>query len=131
MFVITDGESAPIDESAIAHAYSGQPKPTLVVLRVGRSGEQVFDAQGRPERGYAATQDGSLALELITSITGAGMFAEDEAVAAARHALAEIGATGPTEMQGRGVDRRPLGAWAFAVAIVPLAYLLRRRNADL
>lgn len=129
--VITDAESDPIDEVALDAAFRAEPHTTLVLVRMGRSGEQVFDARGRPEPGYQPPGSPDATARAVAAATSGRVFAEDRADAAARAVRAALGASGPTVAHGRGERRHALAPWLVALAALPLAALLSWRNLDL
>jgi hypothetical protein len=101
-----------------------------VLVRVGRDGERVFDDQGREEPGYAPVSGAAEIVDSVAAATAGSVYSERDARAAVGAAVAAVGA-GPTGSAGRGAHRLPLAPWVLAAAVLPLGYLLRRRNLDL
>jgi len=126
--VLTDAESDPIDSDVLDGAYRAVPQTTLVLVRVARAGERVFDEQGRPEPGYVAGPGAGAIAAQVAGIAGGRVFGEGQAAAAGRAAVEALGAGGRTQAWARGERRRPLGPYALVVSALPLAYLVRLRN---
>jgi hypothetical protein len=128
--VLTDGETAPVDPDALDAAFRAVPQTALLLVHVGRRGERVYDAGGVAEPGYDPPVDGATAVRGVASLTAGLAFEESDAGAVAAAAREAVGASGPTAELVRGERRTPLSPWVLAASIVPLAYLVRRRNVD-
>lgn len=129
--VLTDAESVPVDAAALDAAFRAVPRTALVLLRVGREGERVYDEGGLEEPGYRPVAGAAALAASVAALTSGRAFAEDEVEEAVAAALESVGERGPTAAAVRGERRRPLGPWLLGAAAVPLALLLRRRNLDL
>lgn len=129
--VITDAESTHLDEGSLDSAFRAAPRTALVIVRVGHGGERVHGRDGRVEEGYAPVPRAAEIASRVAALTSGRAFSESEPAAVVRAAVDAVGATGPTASTGRGERRRPLAAWVLALAVVPLGYLVRRRNLDL
>jgi hypothetical protein len=129
--VLTDGETAPVDPDALDAAFRAVPRTALLLVHVGRRGERVYDANGLPEPEYEPpSSDGAAAVRSVASLTAGSAYDESDAGAVAAAARAAVGADGPTAELARGERRTPLAPWVLAAAVVPLAFLVRRRNVD-
>jgi hypothetical protein len=110
-------------------AFRAVPRTALVLVRVGRDGERVFDDQGRAEAAYEPVLGAAAIVDAVAAATSGSVYSEREARAALGAAVAAVGA-GPTGSAGRGARRLPLAPWVLAAAALPLGYLIRRRNLD-
>jgi hypothetical protein len=123
--VFSDSESADFDEGRLAGAFS-EEGVELIVVRIWREGERVFGPQGTPEP-YTADSDSAAVAERLAATVGGRSFDEDElddAVAAARSAVG----TGATVVRTEQSEIDPLGPYVFLAALLPLGFLLYRRN---
>jgi hypothetical protein len=101
--VLTDGESREFDVAALREALAVGPPTRFVVVRFWREHERVWDGNV-PERDYRADPDG--------------------AIRAARQAVGR----GPVVAKGETLDVVALGRWFALAALLPLGFLLWRRN---
>lgn len=120
-FVLSDGESRfyPVGTTAAALARGGI---RLVVVRIWHADERVF-VRGRRDPGYRP--DPKAAAQL-TRLAGPLVFSEHDLGGVVSAARAILG-RGPLEITGRRDRTVPLGQYAALAAILPLAFLLRRR----
>jgi hypothetical protein len=123
LVVLTDGESQPVDAS-LESAFGGGTTEALFV-HLWRDGERIF-VGGVPERSYQPDGASRAALERVAGLTGGTVFAEGApaAAAAARAALGE----GPTRERVLDGERRALMPYAAALVLLPLGFVLLRRN---
>ncbi|HEU6446504.1 MAG TPA: hypothetical protein VFL61_15730 [Gaiellaceae bacterium] len=123
--LFTDGETTGFDASGIADALAGA-NIELIVVRVWRDGERVFGPNGAPEP-YEPDPASADSAEGLASAAGGQAFDEDElgdAIGAARTVLGE----GETVTRAVETDIDPLAPYVFLAALVPLGFLLYRRN---
>lgn len=124
--VLTDGESLPVRvgplESALARG-----NVTLLLVHVWGVDERIFRPNGLPLREYLADPDTPGFLESLTNAIGARVFAEDEASRVAAAAREAIG-SGPTGPSGRELQSLELAPYAVLGSLVPLLFLVWRRN---
>ena len=126
--VLTDAESDAVDYGAVARAFRSDPPTDLVLVRLGGPGEQVYDARGRPEADYDQPATGAATARRLAAVAGGTAFVEGQDDKALAAALAGLGRDGPKEAHGRGELRTPLAPYAVLAAVLPLAWLIRRRN---
>ncbi len=122
--VLTDGESRPFDPASVA-ASLGSTK--LVLVHVWGSREAVFKPDGTPEGAYRPNPASGAALTSLANATGGSVFGEGQAGAAAKAVRQALG-SGPTERLGLEPHTRPLGRFAGLLALLPLGFVLWRRN---
>lgn len=126
LVVLTDGESQSFSAAAVARALRSGPGVSLVLVRIWAEDERVFGASGQPES-YRPDPESGPALESLAVTTGGRVFAESDLGAATAFARSALG-TGPTTARGREVRTTPLAPYLAAAALVPLLFVLRRRN---
>ena len=125
--VLTDGESRPFDPGAVAAAFAHRPRTALVLVHVWGARESIYGADGSVETAYRPDASSGAKLASLADAAGGSAFDEGETarvVAAVQRALG----SGPT--RNAGLERRthPLGRYVALGALVPLAFVLRRRN---
>jgi hypothetical protein len=126
LVVLTDGESQAFSAAAVARALRSGAGVSLVLVHVWSEGERVFGPSGQPES-YRPDPESSQALAGLAAATGGRVFTERDLGAAAAFARSALG-TGPTAARGREVRTTPLAPYVAAAALVPLLFVLRRRN---
>jgi len=126
LVVLTDGESQSFSAAAVARALRSGPGVSLVLVRFWAEGERVFGPSGQPES-YRPDPESGPALAGLADATGGRVFAEGDLGAATAFARSALG-TGPTTARGRELRTTPLAPYVAAAALVPLLFVLRRRN---
>lgn len=124
--VLTDGESRPVVGATIS-ALRADPPVRLVIVRVWSLQERIFRESGEADPAYEPDPTSTATLQAFADAVDAPLFDEGETRAAAG-AMRRLLGEGPRVQQGEEVTARPLAAWAIGFAVVPLAYLLWRRN---
>jgi hypothetical protein len=125
LVLLSDGEAVAFPQQLVAAADS-VPGTQLLLVPLWAEGEQVF-VGGVAEPAYEADPGGPATLERVAAeSTAARLVPEDGAalVAAAR----EVVGTGPTRVAAREGREVALMPYVTALALVPLALLLWRRN---
>ena len=125
--VLTDGESRPFDPGAVAAAFRREPATTLVLVHVWNARESIYDADGSVETAYRPDPSSGAKLASLADAAGGPVFDVGETarvVDAVRRALG----SGPTRNAGLEERTHPLGRYVALGALVPLAFVLRRRN---
>ena len=125
LIVLTDGESQPVDDGLETQFASRLPSIATVYVHLWRRDERIW-VGGVPERGYAADATSRRTLEQVAALTGGRVFDEgDPATAdAARAALGD----GPARGRVLDGERRALMPYAAALVLLPLGFVLLRRN---
>jgi von Willebrand factor type A domain len=124
--VVTDGESRPFDETAVARALDSSGVG-LVVVHAWQADERVYRAEGGPERAYRPDPHSRAVLMQLAAAAGGEVFPENDIGAAERAAAREFG-DGPTRSEGSEERVTPLAPYVALAALVPLAVALRRRG---
>ncbi len=123
LIVLSDGESERVRARLpVALRNAGIE---VIFVQVWRSNESIF-LTSRPEPGYRPDPlSGRRLADFAASVEGAA-FSEDEVGAIVEHARAALG-TGPTRARPER-DLLALMPYATLAAVIPLAFVLRRRN---
>jgi hypothetical protein len=126
LVVLTDGESRAFSVSAVARALRSGPGISLVVVRVWAEDERVFGPSGEAES-YRPDPQSGVALAGLAAATNGRVFAVRDVGAAAVFARSAL-RRGPTTARGRETRTTPLAPYVVAAALVPLLFILGRRN---
>jgi hypothetical protein len=123
--LLTDGESNPVDTSALARTLRGY---RFVAVRIWNAGESVYDRGGRPEAAYRPDPLGRVVLAGVARALGGAAF-EERDVSAAAAALRRAAGTGPTTAVATAEPgRTPLAPYLAALALVLLLAALVPRQ---
>jgi hypothetical protein len=125
LVVLTDGESQPFSAPALARSLGSV---ALVLVHVWRPDEHVFAPGGRPEAAYRTDERSGETLDGLAAATG-GRAVEEDRLGDAEAALRRSAGSGPTAKAGTTPRTRPLAPYVAAAAVLPLLFVLRRRNA--
>ena len=123
--VFSDAESTPFSSAAVSQAYA-EGNVGLIVVRLWRDGELVYGTGGAPEP-YEPDPGSAVAAERLASAAGGEAFDEDDldrAIGAARRWIGE----GQAVVRAEQADVDPLAPYVFLSALLPLGFLLYRRN---
>lgn len=127
LVVLTDGESRPFDPGFVASALRRRPGTSLVLVHVWNADESIYRADGTPEAAYRPDPSSRTTIASLADAAGGKVLGEGEnrkVVEAVRHALGP----GPTAKAGLEQRTHPLGRYVALAAVLPLAFVLRRRN---
>ena len=127
LVILTDAESTGFNVAGVRHSFSAKPRTSVVLVRIGRAGEHVFDAGGQPENAYIPPPATGETLRSFLEATGGRGYDERDVEGAEQAARAALG-TGPTVNLGSSSARHDLAPWLVLAAAVPLGFVLRRRN---
>ena len=126
LVVFTDGESAKISPYLNITLHR---RVTPVFVHVWENGERIYGPGGKPDPKYASDPGSGAALDRIAMLTGGRhSFSEQDAGKVARVARDAVGFAG-TRTHIDAYARVALAPWFVLAGIVPLAFLLWRRNA--
>ncbi len=127
LVVLSDGESRPLeDPGEFDAAFQKKPEIATIFVRLWDEEERIY-LTGLPEVGYEPDPTSGEQLEQIAELIDARVISESEA-GELPAMVAEAVGDGPTfdrEHEGR---RRALMPWITLAAILPLGFVLRRRN---
>jgi von Willebrand factor type A domain len=126
LVVFTDGESLPL-QGGLEQAF-GQAMPPIetVLVHLWGAEERIY-AAGIAEGGYRPQPGSKATLDRVASLIGGRVVSEDDAgglSAAAREVVGE-GETRERELEGERIALMP---YVTLAAILPLGFLLLRRN---
>jgi len=124
--IVTDGETSPVSPLTVA-ALRRPPALELVLVRVWSPGERIFGATTATDRSYRSDPASTETLRAFTRDTGARLYPESDVRRASTEVARLLGRGRPVRA-GSQVSAQPLAAWAFGLALLPLGYLLWRRN---
>lgn len=125
LVVFSDAETQRLHPERLQGEFRASGIETVLV-RIGNPSERVYGPGGAVEP-YQADPGSAAAAEAYAQAVGGTAFDEDEldrAIDAARSAVGSGRATPQVEAS----DVRPLGPFVFLAALVPLSFLLWRRN---
>jgi von Willebrand factor type A domain len=125
LVLLTDAETQRLHPRRLATRFVGSGIDTILV-RIGSPAERIFATDGSTEP-YVPDPASTTTAQDYAAAVGGRAFDEDqldEAVDAARDAIG----TGRTTLRVEASDVRPLGPFVFIAALVPLSFLLWRRN---
>jgi hypothetical protein len=120
--LLTDGETRPFDAGAVARAL-GRARVHLVIVRFWKAGERIA---GDPV--YRADPASAIGARAVATGLGAESFDESDvggALTAVRRALGEPQRVVPPRS---ATTSRPLAPYAMLAALLPLGFLVWRRN---
>jgi hypothetical protein len=124
LVVFTDGESQPV--STLGTDFAQVPRIDVTFVRMGDSSERIWEG-GVEEAGYVPSPDATETLAAAAAAVEGRLLEEGDvagAAAAVRSALGE-GPTVPRRIEG---NRQALMPYVALLAIVPLGFVLYRRN---
>jgi hypothetical protein len=123
--LLTDGETSIFDPAPVARAFT-KSGTSFVGVRVWGANEAIYNAAGRRDPNYRPDPSGRAQLALLASAAGGRAFEERDAAAAVSEVKAALG-RGPTKAVGHTRSTRPLAPLVALAALVPLAFVYRRR----
>lgn len=126
LVVLTDGESLPL-QGGLARGFAQATPPIRTILVHFWGAEERIYAAGVAEGGYRPQPGAKDTLDRVASLIGGRVFSEndvDGVIAAAREIVGE-GETRERELEGERIALMP---YVTLAAILPLGFLLLRRN---
>jgi hypothetical protein len=125
LVVFTDGESSPISPLV---RYTLERRVSPVFVHVWAPGERIY-RHGEPDPRYVADPTSGKALDDLAQLTGGGRaYSEHQLGQIARASRAAVGRAG-TRTRIDAYARVALAPWFVLGGVVPLGFLLWRRNA--
>lgn len=125
LVVFTDGESQPVDAD-LAKAFSRKPRIETLLVHVWAGAERIYET-GVPERGYAPDSASAAMLERVAALVD-GRVLPERGAGDVGPAAAELLGSGPTRERVLEGERRALMPYATLAALLPLGFVLLRRN---
>ena len=124
LIVLTDGEASAVSPLL---KVTLQRRVTPVYIHVWQPGERIW-THGRPDPHYTSDPGSARALNQLASLTSGAAFDESDVRAAERAARDAVGHA-QTREHVSAYARIPLAPWFVLAGVVPLGFLLWRRNA--
>jgi hypothetical protein len=125
LVVFTDGESSAISPVLRLTLHR---RVTPVFVHVWEPGERIFRA-GKADPNYSADPASKGALDEVASLTGSGRSYDERDFGAFSHAARDAVGHADTRTRVDAYARVPLAPWFVLAGILPLSFLLLRRNA--
>jgi hypothetical protein len=126
LVVLTDGESRPYNEPALAGLFTQRPVVKPVFVHVWGREERVYTG-ATPERAYRPDPSSGPVLAGLAAASGGRIFEESEAEAAAQ-AVRELVGRGPRVSRRERRGGTALAPYLTLGALLPLSVLLVRRG---
>lgn len=126
VIIFTDGESRPFDTAGLRESLASGPPVTFVVVRIWNSHDRVW-VRGTPVRDYRPDRASELRTAELVRATS-GLEATPGDVGRIASAVRRAAGSGPELEQGELLHVVGLGRWFALACLVPLGYLLWRRN---
>jgi hypothetical protein len=123
--VFTDGETLPDDVSTLSKRLE-QGNVRLYFVHLGDVNERVYE-RGVVNTAYVPDPTSESQLAGLAGQLGTRVFTPDEMDAAAGD-IRDVMGTGPTGVRGYELTSSELAPYVFLVSLVPLLFLLWRRN---
>ena len=125
LVVLTDGETRPL-EGQLPSAFDREPQVDVVVVRLWDADERIYET-GVAEGGYEPDPRTEALLDEAASQMGAQVLPEGDALQAVAAVRRAIGAGETTDVTHEA-GRLALMPWIALLSLVPLAFVLLRRN---
>jgi hypothetical protein len=124
--VLTDGESRQFDSGLLREALGAGPPIDFVVMRFGSSRDRVWRG-ATPAKDYRPMEASAARTEQLVRATDGKEASAGDIDGVVRTVRSEVG-NGPEIEQGQLLRVIGLGKWFALASLVPLSYLLWRRN---
>jgi hypothetical protein len=124
--VLTDGESQPFSPEKVGAELAAPPRIDTILVQLWHPGERVY-SNGQLEAAYRPDPTSGTTLKALAAAAGGVAYGEtrpDAVVAAARDALGD----GPVTRIGEERGETRLAPWVSLAALLPLSFVLWRRN---
>jgi hypothetical protein len=125
LVVFTDGESNPLPVG-LAYALAQQVKMPPLFVHVWTPTEHIF-VRGRIDAQYVPDRASTKVLTEFAALTHGHVFGEGDMRQLSRAIRSEAGTT-PARTEVLGFARIALAPWILLAGVIPLAFLLWRRN---
>jgi von Willebrand factor type A domain len=125
LVVLTDGETQPL-EGRLSAAFERRPRIETIFVRFWAEDERIYET-GVAELGYEPDSRSAAALAEAASQVGGRVLQESDAAGVAAAVREAIG-VGTTVDREQASGRLALMPWLTLAALVPLGFVLLRRN---
>jgi hypothetical protein len=124
--VLTDGESQPFSPAKVGAQLAAAPRIDTIFVHFWNPGERVYSG-GKPEGAYRPDpSSGATVRELAAAAAGAA-FGETRLGDVVARAERDLG-SGPSASVGDATGQTRLAPWLSLATILPLSFVLWRRN---
>lgn len=127
LVVLSDYESNPFVETSLGELFHRPPRIHTIFVRVWNAHEQIWKPNGRADPLYVPDPTGASTERSLAAATRGRAFSEGDLAAIVRAARGDLGA-GVVRRARLDRARTPISSWVALAAILPLGYVLRRRN---
>jgi hypothetical protein len=124
--LFTDGETAPYFPGDLHEALRPAPHTRFVIVRIGRAGERIYSG-AKVDRGYRADPASAQATGNLAAVVGGRAYSEGDVSGAVKGARLFLG-HGPLVGVGEGLHVVALARWLVLATLLPLLFLVWRRN---
>jgi hypothetical protein len=127
LIVLSDDESLPFVAASVGNVFRKSPAVHAIFVHVWNARERIYMPDGTTDPDYRPDPGSAHTVAALAAAARGRAFDENQFSAIVAAARADIGAG---RMRRVRVDRSrtPIAAWFVLAALVPLAYVLRRRN---
>jgi hypothetical protein len=125
LVVLTDGETQAL-EPGLDEAFRRRPRVETVLVHVSRPNERIYET-GIAEGGYRTDPGSAASLDRTAALVRGRVFEEGD-TAGVTAAVRELVGEGPTVNRRQETGRLGLMPFLTALALVPFAFVLLRRN---
>jgi hypothetical protein len=125
LVVFTDGESQPVT-GVLASDFARKPHVDVTLVRFGDPRDRIWES-GVAEAGYKGDPAAGATLRAAAGATGGRVLEEDQVSKTAEAVRAALG-DGPTTPRRIEGNRRALMPYVVLLAVLPLGFVLYRRN---
>lgn len=125
LVVLTDGETEPIDAAQLGQAFERRPTVETILVHTWDAEERVYATGGLAES-YRPDPRSRDVMARVASVTGGAVLGED--VAGVVEAVRDAIGVGETVARGQQSGRIALMPWIALATVLPLAFVLLRRN---
>jgi hypothetical protein len=126
LVVLSDYESEPFTEAGVAAAFHRSPRVHTIFVRFWNARERIYIG-GRRDPGYLPDRGSAEYAQVLAKATGGRAFDEQDVDGIVRAARSDLG-TGTLERRRIERRRTPVAGWVALAALLPLGFVLRRRN---
>lgn len=126
LIVLSDDESNPFVESSVGAIFHKKQIDTIFVRFWDRR-ERIWRSDGRPDVFYRPDPTSARTVQTLAAATGGRSFGEEDVGEIMRAARVDLG-RGVVRTQRIDRARTPIAPWVALAALLPLGFVLRRRN---
>jgi hypothetical protein len=126
MIVLTDGESQPFSPAKVGGELVASPRIDTILVQFWNPGERVYSG-GKAEPAYRPDPTSGATLKALAAAAQGSAYGESRLDAVVATARGDLGA-GPEAAVGEAAGQTRLSAWVSLSAVLPLSFVLWRRN---